>query len=49
MPTRSVLCDEREEHCPKADEEAHILLIEPRGTLNTGDAGGDRTAPERMI
>ena len=37
------------EHCPKADEEAHILLIEPRGTLNTGDAGGDRTESERMI
>ena len=37
------------EHCPKADEEAHILLIEPRGTLNTGDAGGDRTEPERTI
>ena len=37
------------EHCPKADEEAHILLIEPRGTRNTGDAGGDRTEPERMI
>ena len=26
------------EHCPKADEEAHVLLIEPRGTSNTGDA-----------
>jgi len=25
------------EHCPKADEETHILLIEPRGTRNTGD------------
>ena len=37
------------EPCPKADEEAHILLIEPRGTLNTGDAGGDRTEPERTI
>jgi hypothetical protein len=34
------------EHRPKADEEAHILLIEPRGTLNTGDARGDRTEPE---
>src|SRR6202044_1483210 len=22
------------EHCPKADEEAHVLLIEPRGTTN---------------
>jgi len=32
------------EHCPKADEEAHVLVIEPRDTLNTGDAGGDLTA-----
>ena len=26
------------EHCPRADEEAHVLLIEPVGTVNTGDA-----------
>jgi mannose-6-phosphate isomerase-like protein (cupin superfamily) len=32
------------EHCPRADEEAHVLLIEPKGTVNTGDAGGDLTA-----
>jgi mannose-6-phosphate isomerase-like protein (cupin superfamily) len=32
------------EHCPKADEEAHVLLIEPRDTINTGDAGGELTA-----
>jgi mannose-6-phosphate isomerase-like protein (cupin superfamily) len=25
------------EHCPVAEEEAHILLIEPAGTPNTGD------------
>jgi mannose-6-phosphate isomerase-like protein (cupin superfamily) len=37
------------EHCPKADEEAHVLLIEPRGTRNTGDAGGAMTAPEVEI
>ncbi len=37
------------EHCPRADEEAHVLLIEPRGTVNTGDAGGDLTATEREI
>jgi mannose-6-phosphate isomerase-like protein (cupin superfamily) len=37
------------EHCPKAAAEAHVLLIEPRGTPNTGDAGGDRTAPEIEI
>jgi mannose-6-phosphate isomerase-like protein (cupin superfamily) len=37
------------EHCPKADEETHVLLIEPRGTVNTGDAGGPLTADEREI
>lgn len=26
------------EHCPCAEEETHMLLIEPRGTPNTGDA-----------
>jgi mannose-6-phosphate isomerase-like protein (cupin superfamily) len=36
------------EHCPRADPEAHVLLIEPRGTLNTGDSGVD-AAPEREI
>ena len=37
------------EHCPKADEEAHVLLIEPRGTSNTGDAGGQLTALDEEI
>jgi mannose-6-phosphate isomerase-like protein (cupin superfamily) len=37
------------EHCPKADEEARVLLIEPRGTVNTGNAGGELTAEEREI
>jgi mannose-6-phosphate isomerase-like protein (cupin superfamily) len=37
------------EHCPKAQNEAHILLIEPTGTINTGDAGGDLTAAEVEI
>jgi mannose-6-phosphate isomerase-like protein (cupin superfamily) len=26
------------EHCPVAEEVTHILLIEPKGTPNTGDA-----------
>jgi len=34
------------EHRPVADEEAHILLIEPTGTPNTGDA---RTAAARVV
>jgi mannose-6-phosphate isomerase-like protein (cupin superfamily) len=37
------------EHCPKADAETHVLLIEPRGTVNTGDAGGEQTVPEREL
>jgi mannose-6-phosphate isomerase-like protein (cupin superfamily) len=37
------------EHCPRADEEAHVLLIEPKGTVNTGDAGGELTAAERQV
>ncbi|MEU3754663.1 cupin domain-containing protein [Streptomyces olivoreticuli] len=31
------------EHCPKAEEETSILLLEPAGVLNTGSAGGPRT------
>lgn len=25
------------EHCPRADEETHLLIIEPAGSPNTGD------------
>lgn len=32
------------EHKPFANGEVKVLLIEPRGVLNTGDAGGERTA-----
>ena len=31
------------EHMPVAGEECWILMLEPAGTVNTGDAGGDRT------
>ena len=38
------------EHCPRADEEVELLLIEPLGTVNTGDAAGSElTAPEREL
>jgi mannose-6-phosphate isomerase-like protein (cupin superfamily) len=37
------------EHCPRADEEAAVLLIEPIGTVNTGDAGGPLTAEPEEI
>jgi mannose-6-phosphate isomerase-like protein (cupin superfamily) len=31
------------EHLPVADEEVHIVLIEPRTTLNTGNIRNERT------
>jgi mannose-6-phosphate isomerase-like protein (cupin superfamily) len=31
------------EHQPVADDEVHVLLLEPIGTLNTGDVRDDRT------
>ena len=32
------------EHKPYAEQEVKLLLIEPRGVLNTGHEGGERTA-----
>ncbi len=51
LPGRSVHLGEGElfvvprgvRHRPVAVKEAKILLIEPAGVVNTGDAGGDRT------
>lgn len=31
-------------HKPCAEQEVQMMLIEPRGVLNTGTAGGERTA-----
>ncbi len=38
------------EHRPVADEEVHVMLFEPAGTLNTGDVEDQRTVqePERI-
>ena len=33
------------EHCPLARTECHVMIVEPRGVVNTGDAGGAFTAP----
>ena len=32
------------EHITRAAREAHVLVVEPRGVVNTGDAGGELTA-----
>jgi mannose-6-phosphate isomerase-like protein (cupin superfamily) len=31
------------EHLPVAEEEAHVLLLEPKSTLNTGNVTNERT------
>ncbi|MGW6057316.1 cupin domain-containing protein [Streptomyces sp. NPDC055189] len=37
------------EHCPVAHEETAILLFEPAGTMNTGDAGGPMTKATELV
>jgi mannose-6-phosphate isomerase-like protein (cupin superfamily) len=34
------------EHCPTADEEVHVVLIEPKSTLNTGNIVNERTVAQ---
>ncbi len=34
------------EHKPSAANECKLMLVEPAGTINTGDAGGERTAED---
>lgn len=33
------------EHMTRAVHECHVLVVEPRGVINTGEAGGMLTAP----
>ena len=34
------------EHFPTTDEETHVMLLEPKTTLNTGNVKNERTHPE---
>jgi mannose-6-phosphate isomerase-like protein (cupin superfamily) len=36
------------EHKPVAESECNIMLVEPAGTINTGDAGGTLTAQDSV-
>jgi mannose-6-phosphate isomerase-like protein (cupin superfamily) len=49
-PGEMIIVPKGVEHMPVAREEAHVVLIEPATTVNTGDAGGSRTVahPERI-
>lgn len=37
------------EHCPRAIGPVEALLVEPAGTVNTGDVGGERTTEVREL
>jgi len=37
------------EHLPVANEEVHVMLIEPKSTLNTGNIVNERTAENQWI
>ncbi|MCZ6531564.1 MAG: cupin domain-containing protein [SAR324 cluster bacterium] len=37
------------EHCPVAEEEAHVLLLEPKSTVNTGNLTNERTSAAEWI
>jgi mannose-6-phosphate isomerase-like protein (cupin superfamily) len=48
-PGEFIIVPHGTEHCPAADEEAHVLLLEPKATVNTGTAGGERTREVESI
>jgi len=37
------------EHCPVAAEEAQVMLLEPKSTLNTGDQQNERTVEAKWL
>jgi mannose-6-phosphate isomerase-like protein (cupin superfamily) len=37
------------EHCPVAEEEVHVVLLEPKSTVNTGDIQNERTVSPSWI
>ena len=36
------------EHKPFAEKECKVMLVEPAGTINTGGAGGEKTAEDNV-
>ena len=46
-PGEFIIVPRGTEHCPVAlTEEVHVVLLEPKGTLNTGNVSGERTVAE---
>ncbi len=48
-PGQFVIIPRGVEHQPFAVEEVHVLLLEPRTTLNTGDVKNERTVEAGWI
>ena len=48
-PGEFVIIPKGVEHCPLAVEEVHVLLLEPKSTLNTGDQNNERTVIPQWI
>jgi len=48
-PGEFIVVPHRTEHRPVADEETHVLLLEPKSTVNTGTAGGEATREVEWI
>lgn len=46
MPGEFLIVPRGVEHMPSADEETHVMLLEPRTTLNTGNLVNERTVAE---
>ena len=44
-PGEFVIIPRGVEHRPVAEQECHVLLFEPRSTLNTGNVTNERTLP----
>jgi len=45
-PGEFVIIPRGVEHLPVAEEEVHVLLFEPKSTLNTGNVSNERTVPK---
>jgi mannose-6-phosphate isomerase-like protein (cupin superfamily) len=46
LPGEFIIVPKGVEHMPVADEEVHLVLIEPKTTLNTGNVRNERTRVE---
>jgi len=45
-PGEFIIVPKGTEHCPVADQEVHVVLIEPKSTLNTGNITNERTVAQ---